>query len=764
MSEASIALPPFGPAEWMILWIVLLSGIVALGYGVYLVRKVMAQDPGAPSMVEVARAIEEGAMAYLARQVKTMALFVVLLTIALYLMYHQIYANAAAALRYIPIGVALAFFMGVAASYGAGYVGMWLAVKGNIRSANAALTSFKKAMELAFQAGAVSGMFTVGFGLLGATIIFILFRENATKVLVGFGFGGSLAALFMRVGGGIFTKAADVGGDLVGKIEAGIPEDDPRNPATIADLVGDNVGDCAGMAADVFESYEVTLVASIILAAGVMLDQAFTTAYGAVASAYALKLIMFPLLLRAVGVFSSILGIWAVKVPEGSTMRDPMRPINIGYWVSAVASVVGFFLVNALYLVDPLTGRPDFRFAVAATMGIALALVTLWITNYFTHPDKRPVLETATSTRTGPATVILSGMAEGMESTVWAIVTIGGTILASIVLFPESLALGAYGVALAGLGLLTTTGFILAMDTYGPITDNAHGIFEMGGVRQAEASHTLAWMDAIGNTTKALTKGLAIATAVIAAVSLFRSFIDEAHLFETGIQINLPEVFVGLILGGAVPFLFSAFAIKAVGRAAFGVVEEVRRQFREKPGIMTFKEKPDYGRCVDIVTGMAQKELLGPAILAIFSPILVGFALGAGALGGFLGGAILTGQLLAVYMANTGANWDNAKKKIEDGYLGGKGTDAHKAAVIGDTVGDPYKDTAGPALNPMIKVMNLVGILMAPFVIRDLSWWIKGVVVAVSLILIGVAVAFSKRGSIVERTAVKGLEPVRQAK
>ncbi len=764
MSEASIALPPFGPAEWTILWIVLLSGIVALGYGVYLVRKVMAQDPGAPSMVEVARAIEEGAMAYLARQVKTMALFVVLLTIALYLMYHQIYANAAAALRYIPIGVALAFLMGVAASYGAGYVGMWLAVKGNVRSANAALTSFKKAMELAFQAGAVSGMFTVGFGLLGATIIFILFRENATKVLVGFGFGGSLAALFMRVGGGIFTKAADVGGDLVGKIEAGIPEDDPRNPATIADNVGDNVGDCAGMAADVFESYEVTLVAGIILAAGVMLDQAFTTAYGTAASSYALKLIMFPLLLRAVGVFSSILGIWAVKVPEGSTMRDPMRPINIGYWVSAVASVAGFFIVNALYLIDPLTGRPDFRFAVAATLGIVLALVTLWITNYFTHPDKRPVLETATATRTGPATVILSGMAEGMESTVWAIVTIGGTILASIVLFPESLALGAYGVALAGLGLLTTTGFILAMDTYGPITDNAHGIFEMGGVRQEEASHTLAWMDAIGNTTKALTKGLAIATAVIAAVSLFRSFVDEAHLFETGIQINLPAVFVGLILGGAVPFLFSAFAIKAVGRAAFGVVEEVRRQFREKPGIMTFKEKPDYGRCVDIVTAMAQKELLGPAILAIFSPILVGFALGAGPLGGFLGGAILTGQLLAVYMANTGANWDNAKKKIEDGYLGGKGTDAHKAAVIGDTVGDPYKDTAGPALNPMIKVMNLVGILMAPFVIRDLSWGIKGVAVAVSLILIGVAVAFSKRGSIVERTAVKGLEPVRQVK
>jgi K(+)-stimulated pyrophosphate-energized sodium pump len=764
MSEAKIVLPPFGVSEWAILWIVLGSGLVALLYGVYLVRKVMAEAPGAPKMIEVATAIEEGSMAYLARQVKTMIPFVVLLTVGLWLLYRQIYADAGAAFQYIPIGVAIAFLMGVGASYGAGYVGMWLAVKGNVRSANAALTSFKKAMELAFQAGAVSGMFTVAFGLLGATIIFILFRENATKVLVGFGFGGSLAALFMRVGGGIFTKAADVGGDLVGKVEAGIPEDDPRNPATIADNVGDNVGDCAGMAADVFESYEVTLVAAIILAAGVLADPWFSKLYGAAASAYALKLIMYPLLLRAVGVFSSILGVWMVRVKEGETMRDPMRPINTGYWVSAIASVVGFFVVSYVYLVDPLTGRADYRFAIASTMGIVLALVTLWITNYFTHPDKRPVTETAISARTGPATVILSGMAEGMESTVWAIVTIGGTILASSLLFPESLALGAYGVALAGLGLLTTTGFILAMDTYGPITDNAHGIFEMGGVKQEEASHTLAWMDAIGNTTKALTKGLAIATAVIAAVSLFRSFIDEADLLAGGIQINLPLVFVGLILGGAVPFLFSAFAIKAVGRAAFGVVEEVRRQFRERPGIMTFTEKPDYGKCVDIVTAMAQKELLGPAILAIFSPILVGFALGVGALGGFLGGAILTGQLLAVYMANTGANWDNAKKKIEDGYLGGKGTEVHKAAVIGDTVGDPYKDTAGPALNPMIKVMNLVAILAAPFVIRDLSWGIRGLVVAVSLALIGVAVAFSKRGSIVEKAAAKRLEPVGQAK
>lgn len=747
MIEAQLTLPHFGTTEWLLLWLVLLSALIALGYGLYLVRNVIAQDPGPPKMREVAAAIEEGAMAYLYRQFRTMIWFVILITVGLYLMYRNIY-SAEEALRYIPIGVALAFFMGVMASYGAGYVGMWLAVKGNVRSANAALQSFKRAMELAFRAGAVSGMFTIGFGLLGATLIFLAFRENATKVLVGFGFGGSLAALFMRVGGGIFTKAADVGGDLVGKVEAGIPEDDPRNAAVIADNVGDNVGDCAGMAADVFESYEVTLVAAIILGAATLADPQFTGLYGAEASSYALKLIIFPLLLRAVGVFSSIVGVWFVRVPEGREMRDPMRPISIGYWTSAVASVLGFLVVNFLYLIDPVTGRVDFRYFWATTMGIILALATLWLTNYFTHPDKKPVTETATATKTGPATMLLTGMAEGMESTVWAIVTIGATIIASLLIFRESLALGAYGIALAGLGLLTTTGFILAMDTYGPITDNAHGIFEMSGVHQEEASKTLAWMDAIGNTTKALTKGLAIATAVIAAISLFRSFIDEARLFEVGIQMNLPAVFVGLLIGAAVPFLFSAFALKAVGRAAFQVVEEVRRQFKERPGIMEWKEKPDYSRCVDIVTATAQKELLGPGILAIFSPIAVGFALGAGALGGFLGGAIVTGQLLAVYMANTGATWDNAKKKIEDGFLGGKGTEYHKAAVIGDTVGDPYKDTAGPSLNPMIKVMNLVGILVAPFVIHDLGMTTRGLIVTVSLALLALSVLLSKRGSI----------------
>jgi K(+)-stimulated pyrophosphate-energized sodium pump len=752
MAEAKIILPALTSMQLLILWLVLISAVIALGFGLWLVRAVLKADPGPKSMTDVADAVYEGSMAYLYRQIKTMVIFVILIAIALFFMYRNVYSGWA-----LPIGIALAFIGGVSASYGAGFVGMWLAVKGNVRSANAALSSFKDAMELAFKAGGVSGMFVVGLGLLGATIIFLIFQQNAMKVLVGFGFGGSLAALFMRVGGGIYTKAADVGGDLVGKVEAGIPEDDPRNAATIADNVGDNVGDCAGMAADVFESYEVTLVAAIILAAYAVGEKDFQVAYGAMAGAFAMKLIIFALILRAVGVFSSIIGILAVRVPAGSEMRDPMKPINFGYMTSAAVSVILFFVVNYFYLTDPRTGAPDWRFAITATLGIVLAVVTLWLTNYFTHPDRGPVNETAQAARTGPATLILSGLGEGLESSVWALVVIALVIIGAMIIFHDSLALQFYGIALTGLGLLTTTGFILAMDTYGPITDNAHGIFEMGGVHQEEASRTLSWMDAIGNTTKALTKGLAIATAVIAAVSLFRSFIDEAHLGAFGVQVNMPTVFVGLMIGGAVPFLFSSFAIKAVGRAAYQVVFEVRKQFREHPGIMEGKELPDYYRCVDIVTATAQKELLSPAILAIFAPLLVGFGLDAGALGGFLGGTILTGQLLAVFMSNAGANWDNAKKKVEDGFLGGKGTEVHKATVVGDTVGDPFKDTAGPALNPMIKVMNLVGILAAPFttvLVTNVSATRIGVTV-LSIVLLTIAVILSKRGSIAEEAGAE---------
>ncbi len=757
MSEASIVLPTFGPQEWKLLWFVLVSAFIALGYGAYLAKKTIREDPGSQAMQDVAKAIEEGALAYLARQVKTMIWFVIAITIGLFFMYRSIYEG-----MLLPLGVSLAFFMGVAASYGAGYVGMGLAVKGNVRTAAAALKSFKTSLEIAFTAGTVSGMFTVGLGLLGATIIFLLFKENAMKILIGFGFGGSLAALFMRMGGGIYTKAADVGADLVGKIEKGIPEDDPRNAATIADNVGDNVGDCAGMAADVFESYEVTLVAAIILGAGAMLDKDFVEAFGGAASAskVVLALVIYPLLIRAVGVFGSIFGTWCVRGKDDPAM-NPMKPITFGFWMAALSSIAGFWIVSYFYLgdiVSPKYGTLWWRVLLANVMGIALALVIEWLTGYFTATEKKPVTEIAYASRTGPATLILTGFASGLESSVWAVVAIVATIYGSYSIFGGSFSLSAYGIALAGLGLLATTGFVLAEDTFGPISDNASGIFEMSGALKnnprtpsgIEAHRIVAKLDAVGNTTKALTKGLAIATAVLAAVSLFRSFIDEAHLMESGIQVNLPEVFVGFLIGGAVPFLFCSFAIQAVSRAAFLLVEEVRRQFREKPGIMEFKEKPDYGRCVEIVTAAAQKELLGPGILSIVSPILVAFAFGAPALGGFLAGAILTGQLMAVFLSNTGGAWDNAKKKIEEGLFGGKGTDCHKAAVIGDTVGDPFKDTAGPAINPMIKVMNLVAILIAPLAIRQIGGGTRFMIFLACVIVLGLSVAFSKRGSIAE--------------
>jgi K(+)-stimulated pyrophosphate-energized sodium pump len=765
MSESQITLPPFAALETLLLWLVLASSIVALGYGWLLRQRVVAKDPGPKSMVDVATAIQEGAMAYLGRQIRAMVPFVAIVTIGLYLLYRPIYAEN----PILAIGIAAAFLMGCIASYGAGFVGMTSAVQGNVRVANAARRSYREALSTAFQAGTISGMFTVGLGLLGATIIFMLFREHATRVLIGFGFGGSLVAAFMRVGGGIYTKAADVGADLVGKIEVGIPEDDPRNAAVIADNVGDNVGDCAGMAADVFESYEVTLVAAIILGAAALLDPGFVKLYGAAASAFALKLIIYPLLVRALGVIASIVGTWSVR-PKDEEIGDPMRPINTGFYVSAGVSVVGFGLINHFYLLDPRTGAPDYRFFLATLTGIILALIISRLTEYFTHTDGEPVSEIARASKTGPATLLLAGLGYGLESSVWAIIAIALTIGASMMIFAGNVALAAYGIALAGLGLLTTTGYILAMDTYGPIVDNANGIFEMSGESHGEetlAGRIVARLDQVGNTTKALTKGFAIATAVVAAIALFRSFIDEARLFvpidelvraggeagavlldRVGIQVNLPQVFIGMLIGGAVPFLVSSFLIRAVGRSAFQVVTEVRRQFREIPGIMEGTNRPDYSRCVDIVTRAAQHELLSPALISIGTPVLVGFGMGASALGGYLAGAILTAQLLAVFMANTGGAWDNAKKKIEDGYLGGKGTENHKASVIGDTVGDPLKDTAGPALNPLIKVMNLVAILIAPIVIRPLSAEVRALVVVGSLILIGTAVYLSRRGTI----------------
>ncbi|MCC6476792.1 sodium-translocating pyrophosphatase [bacterium] len=774
---------PFGEDAWLPLYIVLAGAILALAFGFYWSKRTNAENAGSDRMQSVGKAIQEGAFAYLARQVRTMIPLVILITFGLFFLYRAQYASILPEeATSLGMGVAIAFLLGVTASYLAGYVGMGVAVKANMRVAHAALSSFKRALEIAFRAGAVSGMFTVGLGLLGATITFMIYQENAMFVLVGFGFGGSLAALFMRVGGGIFTKAADVGADLVGKVEAGIPEDDPRNAATIADNVGDNVGDCAGMAADVFESYEVTLVAAIILAAavgGALQTAGFGNVMtpGSFTAVFTLKLVIFALLVRAVGVVASIIGIMAVTGKDDPDM-NPMQPINRGAFVSiAVASLgflgVAYWVFNSGLPAIPGNANRDmaevvghfWKYAFLATFfGVVLTYVIGKLTEHFTAAEKGPVTEIATAAKTGPATLILSGLSEGLESSVWAIVAIAATIFGAYALFGDP-AMAAYAIALTGLGLLATTGYVLAEDTFGPISDNANGVFEMSGAlinpdgsKNHAAHNIVARLDMVGNTTKALTKGFAIATAVIAAVALYRSFIDtvavrDAAILTTGIQVNLPNIFVGLLLGGAVPFLFSSFAIRAVSRAAVLLVEEVRRQFREIPGIMEYKGvgekgKPDYARCVAISTAAAQKELLGPGLLAIFAPILVGFWLGPYALGGFLAGCILAGQLMAVFMSNAGGAWDNAKKKIEDGYLGGKGTEAHKAGVIGDTVGDPLKDTAGPALNPMIKVMNLVAILIAPSTVVMHNTGGGYVVVILSLAVLAGAIMFSKRGGI----------------
>jgi K(+)-stimulated pyrophosphate-energized sodium pump len=778
-SEA-VALPKFGGSEMNLIYLALAAGILSVIAGLFWYKRIAAQSPGTPRMEEVGKAIRDGALAYLMQQVKMMVPLVILIAVGLYLLY-----QGQSAIGYGPkeaIGVAGFFILGVGASYLAGYVGMGMATIANQRTANQARTTYKGALETAFHAGAVSGMMTVGLGLIGACCVFLLYREKAMLILVGFGFGGSLAALFMRVGGGIFTKAADVGADLVGKVEAGIPEDDPRNPATIADNVGDNVGDCAGMAADVFESYEVTLVAAIILGAAIIPPGSWSGSPTLTHSA--LQLVMYPLIVRAVGVIASIIGVLSVKGQDREDM-DPMQPINNGFRVSALVATILFGIGSYAYFAlgngkvggieIPLSDGSAtmvyewWRFFLCTFIGIVLALVIGWLTEYFTSTEKKPVTEIAYNSKTGPATMIISGFSYGLESSVWSVVAIAITLMFALAVFPNNALLAAYGIALAGLGLLTTTGYILAMDTFGPITDNANGIFEMSGVLEEDhaegrgmtaggisGDRIVGRLDAVGNTTKALTKGFAIATAVIAAVALFRSFMTDAHLLEKGIRLDIPEVFIGALIGGAAPFLFSSFSINAVGRAAFQLIEEVRRQFREDSGIMLGTSRPDYARCVAIVTAAAQKELLGPGILAIGLPILVGFGLGfrdpltgAAALGGYLAGAIITGQLLAVLLSNSGGAWDNAKKKIEDGLFGGKGTENHKAAVICDTVGDPFKDTAGPALNPLIKVMNLTGILVAGIVIQPISITVRIVVCLVTAAFLTGAILFSKRGSIV---------------
>ncbi|MFL5791402.1 MAG: sodium-translocating pyrophosphatase [Actinomycetota bacterium] len=723
----------FGSSEKAALWVILGISIVALLFAWYLVREVLSAPEGTPKMREIAEAIQEGAKAYLSRQFRTLAVFLAVLTVALFFVLPAP-ANAAHSEFSIKFGRSIAFILGASFSALTGYVGMWLAVRANVRTANAARESgLRTAMRIAFRAGGVAGMFTVGLGLLGAVAILIIYQGDATSVLVGFGFGGALLAMFMRVGGGIFTKAADVGADLVGKVEQGIPEDDPRNAATIADNVGDNVGDCAGMAADLFESSEITLIASLILGAAAFAGSPKGAIIG----------VMFPLFVRAVGVVTSMIGI--IAVAPRSEEEHGMRAINRGFFISAAISAAAAFVIAGVYM-------DSYKPAVAVLIGLVLASVIQKMTQYFTDTKFKPVQEIAGATVTGPATTILSGFSIGLESTVWSALVIAAAMIGSYFLGDntrESL----YFISLTGMGMLTTVGVIVSMDTYGPISDNAQGIAEMSGEFEGRPAEILGGLDAIGNSTKAITKGMAIATAVIAATSLFGSFAEAvlkadptlAINGEFPIRVDQPNVLVGLLIGGCVAFLFSSLAIRAVGRAASQVVVEVRKQFRDHPGIMDYTEKPDYGAVVDICTRTSLRELMTPGLLAVLAPIIAGFFLEAEALGAFLAGAILTGQLLAVMLSNSGGAWDNAKKLIEEGNYGGKGSDSHKAAVIGDTVGDPFKDTAGPALNPLIKVMNLVALLIAPVIVTHADdTALRAAVVIIGAVVLGAMIWVSK--------------------
>ncbi|PTX90645.1 sodium-translocating pyrophosphatase [Opitutus sp. ER46] len=741
--------PKYTPLEIWSLLVVLGIAVAGLVYAWLLARQVTKADAGTSRMQAIANAVREGANAYLGAQFRKIGPLIVVITLILFVTTQ----SDEAAFKF---GRAGAFLVGSLFSWAVGFVGMRLATTGNLRVAAAATRSYGEAMQLGYRTGTVTGMLTDGLGLLGGTLIFLAYGEQAYEALLGFGFGGTLLALFMRVGGGIYTKAADVGADLVGKIEKNIPEDDPRNAATIADNVGDNVGDCAGMAADIFESYEVTMVAAMILGL----------------ATFGHKGVIFPLLVRGIGVLGSIISTYTVKAGANDTSDTALKSVHRGFWIGSFISVAGFFALGAMYLkfdatylgLNPMAkagfpgGDPtalpfwanfglantDLRPVITCFIGVILAIALNKVTSYFTHTTHAPVRGLARSCQTGHATNIIQGFAVGYESTVATVMVIGGAILLSFLCYTGTPPLFvAYGVAMTGIGMLTLTGNTISMDVFGPVADNANGIGEMGYDKAAmekqekgsyqRARQILADLDAVGNTTKAETKGIAIGSAVIAAVSLFSSFIaviavgsedkisqmtTEQYLAEAGkLTVAHPMVFIGFLIGGAVPFLFSSMLIRAVGRAAFLIVKECRVQFRDKE-IWAGTKKPDYGRVVDICTSMAQKELIGPGFLAILTPILVGFLLGTQALGGFLAGMILVGQLLAVFMANAGGAWDNAKKLIEDGHHGGKGSEAHKAAVTGDTVGDPLKDTAGPAINPLIKVMNMVSLLTLGLVIK----------------------------------------------
>lgn len=742
--------------------VVAVIGLAALVVAGVLVREVLAASEGTERMKEIGAAVQEGAAAYLNRQFKTLSIFAVVVFFLLFLLPAETNTER--------IGRSIFFLVGAVFSGITGYMGMWLAVRGNVRVAAAAKDAGEqRAMRIAFRTGGVAGMFTVGLGLFGAALVVLVYAGEAPKVLEGFGFGAALLAMFMRVGGGIFTKAADVGADLVGKVEQNIPEDDPRNAATIADNVGDNVGDCAGMAADLFESYAVVLVAALILG---------SAAFGELG-------LVLPLVIPAIGVITAVIGIFTVS-PRPSD-RSGMSSINRGFFISAAISAI--LVVAAVFVWVPSSWsdidggfareaadagigiNPQLFVIGAVFVGIVLAAVIQQLTAYFTETNRRPVDDVAKTSMTGPATVILSGVSLGLESAVYTALVIGAAVYGAFLLGSGIIGLSLFAIALAGTGLLTTVGVIVSMDTFGPVSDNAQGIAEMSGDVEGEGAAVLTRLDAVGNSTKAITKGIAIATAVLAATALFGAFreavfgaaedtsaaiggtigdIGDSLQYLGVLDVATPSNLIGLIIGAAVVFLFSGLAINAVSRAAGAVIFEVRRQFREIPGIMEGTTKPEYGKVVDIVTRDSLRELVTPGLLAVLTPIAVGFGLGVGALGAYLAGTIATGVLMAVFLSNSGGAWDNAKKFVEDGNFGGKNSEAHSATVIGDTVGDPFKDTAGPAINPLIKVMNLVALLVAPAVVTlsigdganpTVRW---GIAIVAAAIVIG-AVVISKR-------------------
>jgi len=779
--------------EWSMIFSVLGIAVIALLYAGMLARQILRYDKGTPAMQQVWQDIKLGANAYLTTQLRTIVVLILVLTAAMFFSVWVVSPSAEAselfgdrARIYTAIGRSVAFFMGSSFSAIVGYLGMNMAVEGNVRVAAASRIGYGEALKIAYRSGTITGMLTDGLGLLGGTLIFIIFGKAAPDVLLGFGFGGTLLALFMRVGGGIYTKAADVGADLVGKVEAGMEEDDPRNAAVIADLVGDNVGDCAGMAADIFESYEVTIVSSLIL--GLALN----------AITGNITWIVVPMLVRGIGVVSSIVGTYAVSLWKDASAEEAMYK---SYEVSSAITIVSAFLLSYFY-------AQDLRMGVLVAIGVALAVAFNPITALATSADSKRVQEVAASTRFGPALVILEGMSLGYLSSVWAVSVVILSLIAAILMYnvdmPATIgqislivagiaAAGMFifqmsrkrviegifnamwilvfglflfsmkaeasnaftyilfGVSLIGVGMLSHTGNNVSMDTFGPIADNANGIGELSGMH-ADARQIMADLDAAGNTTKAITKGVAIGSAVIAALSLYGSFFTDIKRvwptevrgpFQEVINLSDPTVFVGLLLGGMMPLLFGGLLIKAVNRSASDIMAEVRRQLRI-PEIWTRKRSPDYARAVEISTRAAQEELIPLGLISVITPIVVGLLLKEQALGAFLAGVIVSGQLQAVFMANSGGAWDNAKKYVEDGHFGGKGSENHHASIVGDTVGDPLKDTAGPALNPMIKVMNMVGLIMAPIVVQ-FSGYPPGVVIA---IILGIAaVLFAIRRS-----------------